>query len=47
MNRPGVREALVTFTDPPHISIQKLAEPTHTQRRAFELLGAVIPTKLT
>jgi hypothetical protein len=36
----------ITFTDPPHASIQKLAEPTPTQRRAFDLLDAPIPTRL-
>ena len=37
----------ITFTDPPHVSIQKLAEPTPTQRQAFDLLDAPIPTRLT
>lgn len=36
----------VTFADS-NVAIDKLAEPTTTQRRAFDLLHAPIPTKLT
>jgi Transposase DDE domain len=40
----------LTFTDPAHSTrtqIQKLANPTPTQRKAFELIEAVIPLTLT
>jgi hypothetical protein len=37
----------ITFTDPPDTTTQKLATPTPTQRRAFELIGAPVPLTLT
>jgi hypothetical protein len=37
----------ITFADPAGATIHKLANPTPTQRRAFDLLGAPIPLALT
>jgi Transposase DDE domain len=37
----------ITFTGPTRTAIQKLTTPTPTQRRAFQLLQAVIPPTLT
>jgi hypothetical protein len=38
---------LITFADPPGTTTRKLAVPTPTQRRAFELIGAPIPLTLS
>jgi hypothetical protein len=37
----------ITFTGPTQIAIQKLTTPTPTQRRALQLLQAVVPPTLT
>jgi len=37
----------ITFTGPTRTAIQKLTTPTPTQRKAFQLLQAVIPSTLT
>jgi hypothetical protein len=37
----------IAFTAPPRTQLQKLATPTPTQRRAFQLIQAVIPLTLT
>jgi Transposase DDE domain len=38
---------LITFADPPGTTTRKLAVPTPTQRRAFQLIGAPIPLTLS
>jgi hypothetical protein len=37
----------ITFADPPGVRTQKLTTPTPTQRKAFQLIQAVIPLTLT
>ncbi len=36
----------ITFNDTNNTTIKKLSEPTQTQRRAFELIGAKVPLKI-
>jgi hypothetical protein len=37
----------IVFADPAGVHIQKLTSPTPTQRRAFQLIQALIPLTLT